>query len=608
VFDPLRTTAGERLRARLDQALEPDGPCARLDEGPLSLAWTQAVAADRGADGGSICLLDGHLYNRSTLAAELGVHAEIGTVALLTQGFAALGTDLLAKLRGDFALVLWDRQSRTGLIARDQLGGRGLFVRRLPHGIGFATEVRNLTRLLPRAPAPDAVAVAHWLVPAVIPENRTIYEGVEAVAPATFLSLGEGEIATRRYWRPRYRHPGRLSVAAAGEQVHASLRRAVERRAGPADSSAVLLSGGIDSASVAGIAAAGATGLRPGRSYSAVFPGHPEIDEGPLIGSIAAHTGLRATGLRLDSGGLLSGALPFIEAWGLLPPTPNLFFLHPLLQRAASDGTRVLLDGEGGDAIFWYSTALLAERVRRGRFLSAWSLAGRFPEYGVATSWRTRLRHLRQWGRRRDFSPSHPQWLRVDPSLLEDPPAPEKRDGPAWWSAQAEGILGPGSRMLHDTSRQHAALSGIEPRHPLLDVDLIELALSFPPELAFDRRYSRPILREAVQGLVPDGARLRPYKSNFDPVLISSLDADLPAIQGLLLAPEAEIGAYVERRELERYLSSPPATPGPRREWALTVWHLATTECWLRLLAGRNPLPKDLQRELKPAVYSFVQI
>jgi asparagine synthetase B (glutamine-hydrolysing) len=338
-----------------------------------------------------------------------------------------------------------------------------------------------------------------------------------------------------------------------------------------------------------------------------VFPGHPEIDEGSLIKSIATHNSLRATGLRLDSGGLLSGALPFIETWGLLPPTPNLFFLHPLLRRAASDGVRVLLDGEGGDAVFWYSTALLAERVRHGRLLSAWSLAGRFPEYGVTTTWRTRLRQLRQWGMPRDFSPASPQWLDVDPSHLLDEPAPE-RDGPAWWSAQVEGILGPGSRMLHDTSRQHAALSGIEPRHPLLDVDLIELALTLPPEAAFDRRYNRPILRDAVEGLVPDVARLRPYKSNFDPVLIAGMNADLPAIRGLLLAPGAEIGAYAKRRGLERYLFSPPATPGPRREWALTVWHLATAEHWLRLLAGRNPLPKDLQRGLKPAVYSFVQI
>jgi asparagine synthase (glutamine-hydrolysing) len=162
--------------------------------------------------------------------------------------------------------------------------------------------------------------------------------------------------------------------------------------------------------------------------------------------------------------------------------------------------------------------------------------------------------------------------------------------------------------MLHDTSRRHASLSGIEPRHPLLDVDLIELALSFPPELAFDRRFNRPVLRQAVDGLVCEEVRLRPYKSNFDPVLIAGLKADLPAIERLLLGADAEVGAYADRRLLHAYLASPPTGAGQLREWALTIWNLATTECWLRGEAGRDLVPKDLLRRLKPARYSFTQI
>jgi asparagine synthase (glutamine-hydrolysing) len=160
--------------------------------------------------------------------------------------------------------------------------------------------------------------------------------------------------------------------------------------------------------------------------------------------------------------------------------------------------------------------------------------------------------------------------------------------------------------MLHDTSRRHGALWGIEPRHPLLDVDLVEFALSLPPELAFDRRYNRPVLRQAVQGLVPDDVRLRPYKSNFDPVFIEALDADLPVIEGLVLAEDAETQPYVDRSALELHFSRVPSAPGARRERAMGLWQLATIECWLRSRAGRKPLPEGLIRMLAPPRYDFV--
>lgn len=611
VFDPRRTGAGESLRGRLSKALEPDGGVAkRWEDGCIALAWTEEVRCSEPGAEGILALLDGHLYNRAELAVELGLTEEVGEAALLARGYAALGAELLPRLRGDFVMLLWDQARRQGLVARDQLGGRALFLHRLDRGIAFASEVRNLTRLLPRRPAPDPEAVTRWFVPSLMAEGRTLFEGVEALGPATCLPLREGEPRASRYWTPRYREPRALSAEETGVEVLAALRRAVSRRLGSGDATAVLLSGGIDSGSVAGVATAErAAGAPPARSYSVVLPGYPALDEGPLIRSIAAGLGLRATGLELRSGGLLGGALPFIEAWELPPITTTLFFLHPLLQRAGSDGVRVLLDGEGGDSVFWLSPTLVGERLRRGRLLAAWSLAGRFPEYGSATTWRTRLYRLRKLARHRLPSPAAPMWLAAG---ALDGAEPASRippwGGPAWWMTHVDGILGVGSQLMHDLSRRHAALSGIEPRHPLLDVDLIELALSLPPELAFDRRYNRPILRQAVAGLLPDAVRLWPYKSHFDPVLIDGLRADLPAIERLLLAPRAEVGAYVERRRLEEHFASPPADVDALREWSKQIWFLTTIECWLRQQAGSEPVPGELAKNLQISTLSFTQL
>lgn len=605
VFGPRGNEAARSIGRRAPIALAPADVAGTLVDGGLTVSWTEDITHYDSGGRGPFCWFDGHIYNQRDLLDELGFRADTAIPALLTKGYAVHGPALLERLRGDFSLLLWDSSSKTGILARDQLGGQALYLHRAGDAVAFATELRHLVELLPRRPAPDEVAVAHWLVPAVLPEDRTLFAGIEEVPPATCLALGPDGARARRYWAPRFEQQRGLSLAEASAQTRELLTQAVERRAGAGEKSAVLLSGGIDSAGVAGVSCASlADEQRPLRAYSAIFPRHPEIDEGPLVAAIAAHNGLAATAIEAEPGGLLAASAPYIETWQTPPPTPNLSFLRPLLDRAAGDGVRILQDGEGGDAIFWYSAPLLAERLRRGRLLSAWSLAGSFPEYGVPTTWRTRLAKLRQWGKDRDYSPSPQSWLAVDPSLLESREPEPAAEGPAWWTAQVAGIFGPGSRMAHDTTRRNGALSGIEPRHPLLDVDLIEGALSFPPELAFARRYNRPVLRAAVSGLVPDEARLRPYKSNFDPVIVAGMDVDLPLVESLL-GPGAHVGAYTDREALNAHIAAAPQPLAARRAWAMSLWYLATMECWLRLQAGEEMLPGDALSSIGTPGYSF---
>jgi asparagine synthase (glutamine-hydrolysing) len=603
ILDPRQAAAGEPLRGRLRASLGAEETVWTQERGALALGGAGEV--ERAEADGTVCLFEGRLYNGEELAWRLGVPAYVSPATLILRGYEQLGAELWPLLRGDFVALVWDREAGEGAVVRDQLGGRALYLHRAGGVVAFATELRHLVELLPRRPAPDDVAIAHWLLPSVIPEERTLFAGVEEVPPASCLALGRDGAQARRYWALRFEQQRGLTLAEASTQTRELLTQAVERRAGESEASAILLSGGIDSASVAGVACnCLADEQRPLRAYSAVFPRHPEIDEGPLVATVAAHNGLAATAIEAEPGGLLAASAPYMETWQTPPPTPNLSFLRPLLDRAAGDGVRILQDGEGGDAIFWYSAPLLAERLRRGRLASAWSLAGRFPEYGLPTTWRTRLAKLRQWGKDRDYSPSPQSWLAVDPSLLESREPEPPAAGPAWWMAQAAGILGPGSRMAHDTTRRNGALSGIEPRHPLLDVDLIEGVLSFPPELAFERRYNRPVLRKAVGGLVPDEARLRPYKSNFDPVIVAGMDVDLPLVESLL-GPGAHVGAYTNREALSAHIAAAPQPLAARRAWAMSLWYLATMECWLRLQAGEAALPEAALHSIGTPGYSF---
>ena len=96
---------------------------------------------------------------------------------------------------------------------------------------------------------------------------------------------------------------------------------------------------------------------------------------------------------------------------------------------------------------------------------------------------------------------------------------------------------------MFEHQRRRAASAGLEARHPLFDLDLVELSLRQPPLATFDRHRSRPVLRAAMAGALPDAVRLRPHKALFDSVLVDSLAGPDGALARRLLSdPAAALG------------------------------------------------------------------
>src|SRR3954452_6942188 len=530
---------------RLEWGLRDEGETRLLERGSLRLVYTgEPLAA---VDGEPACLLDGTLYDRRESERGLG-----GLVAADPDG-------TISSLRGDFALLCVDAGGHSAVLARDHMGGRLLVWSEREGVVAFASEARFLLRLLERRPEPDPAALAHWLAISGIPAGRTLYAGVRRLEAGSLLALGR-ETRARRYWDPQYARPLAVDEEESVELVRGALHTAVHRRCEPGDESAVLLSGGLDSGSVAALAAAEPPERGPRRAYSAVFPGHPSVDESELIQGLTSRLGLASTRVAVRSGSVLAGTLPYLHHWQLPPVSPNLFFWLPLLRRAADDGVRVLLDGEGGDELFGFSVYLLADRVRRGRMLSAFDLiyrrvparpGERPPLYSVlnfarAYALKGAVPHrVHQAVRRRRGTERYaPPWLR--PKLVGSYLASDElhawKESPhprwfAWLVNQTTRGMGPA--MAYDHVRRRGALAGIEMRHPIVDADVLELVLRLPPEHAWSADHSRPLLRRAMAGLLPDEVRLRRAKSNFDAIFHQALRGpDLPALRALLDAPD----------------------------------------------------------------------
>jgi asparagine synthase (glutamine-hydrolysing) len=567
--------------------------------------------------GDPVCVLDGFIDNAEELRAALGVPPSAPVEVLLARGYRRWGRELPARLRGDFVLVAWDRERREGLLARDQLGVRSLYLHDTGGGVCFATEMRDLLALLPRRPSPDEAGVAHWITMRGRPGSGTLYEGVRRLNPGSMLLLCEQGVREERYWAPRFVEPLALRGPELAERVRGVIGDAVERRLDADAITGVMMSGGLDSSSVAALAAE-RTHAGGVAAFSAEFPEHPAVDESALIAGLREELALGGATARVYPGGLLAGALEWIDAWKLPLTSWGEFWAGPLLRNAASMGVRTMLGGDGGDELFDCRAYLMADLVRAGRVRETLALAHELPGAGddpprralLLAAWRYGLlgalpRPPHALSRRLRERSELPRWLRAGAArgvrASNDPLAWKRLEGPRWWAFDAHTLTrGVEELGLFENHRRRAALAGLESRHPLFDLDLLELGLRQPPRATFDRVFDRPVLRASMAGVVPEAIRERPVKALFDSLLVDSLTGpDREACRRLLSDPAARLGEYVEVGKLRRALLE--GTPGQARggefRWMYQVWRLATAELWLR--SQEQPDVRRLASELR---------
>jgi asparagine synthase (glutamine-hydrolysing) len=562
-------------------------PPTVVADGPLTLARSADGAAGEHDTGATFCRIEGWLTGGAAGLAAAYEHAPSDPGAVARRG------------RGEYWGLLWCRPRRAGMIVTDQLGASGPYLARDGGDTVVGTEVRDVLSVLRRRPDVDELAAAHWLSSTIPPPGTTLHAGVRRLPPGHWQPLPAGEPSA--YWEPVHRPARRLGAAEAATEVAAALEQAVSRRLAATPRAGLLLSGGLDSGAIAAVA-----GPRV-RAYSVTFPGR-ESDEAAAIDEVVESLGLPARRLEARGGSAIAGALPYLRAWREPPPSPNLFFWSPLLARAAGDGVSSVLDGEGGDQLFALPAFLLADRLAAGRLPALWRLVRRWPGGGERpTAGQARFRverfavrgalpaaahvaHRRIRGGPAPLPGLRPALARAWRETEESEFAWKRRGGPRWWAWVAEQVTrGAGPVLALEQCRRRAGLAGLAASHPLADVDLVELVLGIDPELSFDRRWSRPLLREAVAGRLPDSVRLRPGKSRLDALFHDLLAGpDLPQAAELLSAPDARLHRFVDLR-LAREATPwdrAPEGPGPRAAWAYRLWRMVMLECWLRAEAA----------------------
>jgi asparagine synthase (glutamine-hydrolysing) len=346
-------------------------------EGPVALAARRLSIIDlahghqpiSNEDGSVVVVQNGEIYNHRELKRELerGGHrfATACDTEVLVHLYEEHGDGFVERLRGMFAVALWDGRRQRLLLARDRFGIKPLYYRHRDGDLSFASELKAMLEQPGFSRAIDPEAMAAYLAFNSIPAPLTIFAEARKLPPGHLLTWHGGEVELSRYARPAPVAADQVREGSADElaaELREVLRDSIRAHLVADVPVGVLLSGGVDSGGITALAAAESTD--PVKTFSIGFEesGFDELSRARLVAERFG-TDHQELILRPDAVELLPKLVSsFDEPFGDSSALPTY-----LVSELASSEVKVALSGEGGDELFGgyytYVADLLAPRL-----------------------------------------------------------------------------------------------------------------------------------------------------------------------------------------------------------------------------------------------------
>jgi len=573
-------------------------------EGPVALGNRRLSIIDLAGghqpmfseDGQIAVVQNGELYNHDALRAELQaaghVFATRCDTEVLVHGYEAWGEGLLERLRGMFAVAIWDGRERRLLLARDRFGIKPLYWTAQRGVFAFASELKALRRIGLREDI-DPDALEAYLAFNAIPAPLTIFSDVRKLGPGQLLSFapGAGAPEVRDWCRPLPARAGALrgeSEEVLAAELRERLRDSVRAHLIADVPVGVFLSGGVDSGTLTALAAQETPGQVSTFSVGFEEASFDELAHARLVAQRYG-TDHHELVLRPDAVALLGEVVeafdePFADSSAL--PTY-------LVSRLAAEHVKVALSGEGADELFGgyytYVANLLAPRLA-----PLARLARPFVERLPSSSARVSLDYkARRFVRAAHLSPveRHHGFKEIlSPALREqlldrfgDAPRADPLD--PWrehWAATegAEELariqeldlnLYLPSDLLVKTDRASMAHS-LEARVPFLDPHVAELALALPSAMKVRGRQKKRLLRRAVEPLLPDEV-VHGAKRGFSIPAAAWLRGEMEPFARDVLSQAKLVDRDVSLRLLDEHVAR-------RDDHSRPLWGLLCLELW----------------------------
>jgi asparagine synthase (glutamine-hydrolysing) len=571
-------------------------------------------------DGGVAVVYNGEIYNYAELRRQLQERGHRfstrSDTEVIVHLYEEMGRRCVTRLRGMFALALWDERRRSLLLARDRVGKKPLFYARLGPRLIFGSEIKALLQVpeLPIRVSPAAIDA--YLRFTFVPAPLTIFEDIYKLLPGHTLEYRDGDISTEAYWDLRFpAERSRRSEAEWQNELLEQLREAVRIRLMSEVPLGAFLSGGVDSSAVVALMAE-ASG-QPVKTFSIGFKDR-SFDETHYARVVARRCETEHREQIVEPEGL-DTLLPelawhFDEPFGDSSALPTYY-----VSKMAKQSVTVVLTGDGGDEAFaGYSTW-------RGEKLS--QLYGRMPRPLRRLATPELVRSLRRLtlgrhSRTLDRAERVLAAARQSPSerfLSKSTRIPEQLRRAIYSDAFSDvalarpvDVLGPWrdvaeeddpvdrltywqtrfylpNDMLVKVDRMTMAHS-LEARCPFLDHVLLEFAARIPPHLRFHGWTTKYVLKRALGVLLPREVLWRRKQGFGVPIRAWFRDDLAEWARDILLSPRCLQRGYFNGRALSALIQDHVTG---RADHGERLWVLLNLEIWHRVFvdneAGRLP-------------------
>jgi len=566
-------------------------------------------------DGSLWIVFNGEIYNflpiRSELEAKGHIFRSRTDTEVILHLYEQEGPSCVERLRGMFAIAIWNEKDRSLFLARDRVGKKPLFYFRGKEFISFCSELGPLVSD-PEIPIEaNPVAIHHYLTFQSVPAPFSAFRGIRKLPPAHWMVIRNGHEEVRRYWKlsftPKFSVKKQSDITDLEEGLLEKIREAVRIRLISDVPLGALLSGGVDSSGIVALMAGETIGSRV-KTFSVGFE-EKEYDEIEYARQVSGRYQTEHTEfvLRAD----MMSALPLlVEHFGEPFADPAALPLYYITQMARGHVT-VALCGDGGDENFagyprhklnvlwgsleWLPKTLSGVIVRRMPSKAA-PKTSRSPIWIAKRFFQTvsldpPIRNLRFFGH---FSEEMKEEL-YTPGFMDTVAGIRSEDIVLRYFRESDAdtlldaiLYADIHTYLSDTLLPKVDVASmansLEMRSPLLDHEVMEYAARLPVNLKMRGLKNKYVLKKIFERFLPRKLLYRPKMGFGVPLDKWFREEKKDFVYDILLSSVAMQRGYFRPEKVRRILDE-----HAKREWfwQYHIYNLLMLELWHRRFLDR---------------------
>lgn len=553
-----------------------------------------------------VIVFNGEIFNFLELRSELESRGSVfkthSDTEILLESYVLWGEEMLSKLDGMFAFVIWDKDTRQLFAARDHAGIKPFFYAAFGGCFVFGSEIKAVLEsgLVPKAVHQQSIF--EFLAYGYIPSPYTAYTHIHCLGPGELIrfDLSSGQIRTKIWWQPPIvEKPVDCSIAEATSELSRIFSKAVRRRLIADVPVGAFLSGGVDSSVI--VAEMAMISPKKVKTFSIGYRNNNEYDESKYAEQVAAHLGVEHETIYPD---ILSEDLEIyldliVNQFDQPYANPTVILTN-ILTRSVRDKVTVALIGDGGDELFggyprYWALGMQEKfgplvRLARSPLMSVMRL---LPERPQGNHFVRRLRRF-LIASDRDLGMAFEESTRLFPS------------GQLSSLLQAEFSLQTSEKMfladlfnqaggaaltracytdqrtflpnnLLEGADRMSMVNSFELRLPFLDRELMEFAATLPPKFRILGQLQKRILKNAYRDVLPEEA-LNRRKRGFNPPVWHWLKENKHLLEPIA-SQKSRLAEYLDpvaiRGLLDRFNAD-------MEDSSTQLWSLLVLERWLQ--------------------------